>query len=92
MDSDTPILRADALDDDLDLESPGTPAAALEYPLRYNKVAMQFEGGPEYPIVGSIIPPGENFGQSGYVVGACGHRVAGSEWMAGFRNCERCGG
>lgn len=27
----------------------------------------------------------------GYVAGACGHRVAESEWKAGFRNCERCG-
>ena len=29
--------------------------------------------------------------QPGYVVGHCGHRVAHSEWRAGFRNCERCG-
>jgi hypothetical protein len=27
----------------------------------------------------------------GYVVGECGHRVAKSEWEAGYRNCERCG-
>lgn len=26
----------------------------------------------------------------GYYVGRCGHRVAGSEWRAGFRVCERC--
>ncbi len=26
----------------------------------------------------------------GYVVGECGHRVAQSEWDAGFRTCERC--
>jgi hypothetical protein len=26
----------------------------------------------------------------GYVVGRCGHRLAASEWLAGFRNCERC--
>jgi len=24
------------------------------------------------------------------VVGYCGHRVAESEWRAGFRTCERC--
>jgi hypothetical protein len=38
-----------------------------------------------YPAPGSEIP-----GQSGYVVGTCGHRVAGSEWRAGLRTCERC--
>jgi len=26
----------------------------------------------------------------GYVAGRCGHRVAASEWRAGFRVCERC--
>ncbi|MET0492892.1 MAG: hypothetical protein ABW000_07140 [Actinoplanes sp.] len=26
----------------------------------------------------------------GYVAGWCGHRVAESEWRAGFRVCERC--
>ncbi len=26
----------------------------------------------------------------GYVAGYCGHRVAESEWRAGFRVCERC--
>lgn len=40
---------------------------------------------PEYPEPGSAIP-----GQSGYVVGTCGHRVAVSEWRASFRTCERC--
>lgn len=39
----------------------------------------------QYPNPGSEIP-----GQPGYVVGRCGHRVAGSEWRAGFRTCERC--
>jgi hypothetical protein len=48
-------------------------------------------GQPEYPAPGSAIPPEKNFGMPGYVVGECGHRVAGSEWRAGFRNCERCG-
>ncbi len=28
---------------------------------------------------------------AGFVVGECGHRVAGTEWRAGYRNCERCG-
>ncbi len=27
---------------------------------------------------------------TGYVAGHCGHRVAESEWRAGYRNCERC--
>jgi len=26
----------------------------------------------------------------GFVVGTCGHRVAGSGWAAGLRTCERC--
>lgn len=26
----------------------------------------------------------------GYVAGKCGHRVAESEWRAGFRTCEQC--
>lgn len=26
----------------------------------------------------------------GYMAGECGHRVAESEWRAGFRTCERC--
>ncbi|MEU8362360.1 hypothetical protein AB0C27_40710 [Nonomuraea sp. NPDC048882] len=39
----------------------------------------------EYPNPGSAIP-----GQPGYVVGECEHRVAVSEWRAGFRVCERC--
>lgn len=41
--------------------------------------------GPAEPEPGSEIP-----GQPGYVVGTCGHRLAGSEWRAGFRTCERC--
>lgn len=40
---------------------------------------------PAYPEPGSAIPE-----QPGYVVGHCGHRVAGSEWRVGFRVCERC--
>jgi hypothetical protein len=47
---------------------------------------------PEYPEIGAEIPPGQNYGQAGYVVGECGHRVASQEWRAGLRNCERCGG
>ncbi|MGI5223587.1 hypothetical protein [Actinoallomurus sp. CA-142502] len=38
-----------------------------------------------YPAPGSDIPD-----QPGYVVGTCGHRVAASEWRAGYRVCERC--
>lgn len=41
---------------------------------------------------GDPIPPERTGGMKGFVVGECGHRVAGSEWRAGFRNCERCGG
>lgn len=40
---------------------------------------------------GDPIPPERTGGMTGFVVGECGHRVAGSEWAAGFRNCERCG-
>lgn len=39
----------------------------------------------QYPSPGSEIP-----GQPGLVVATCGHRVAGSEWRAGFGTCERC--
>jgi hypothetical protein len=28
--------------------------------------------------------------RDGYVVGACLHAMAESEWAAGFRTCERC--
>jgi hypothetical protein len=42
---------------------------------------------PVYPAPGSPIPD-----QPGFVVGECEHRVAGSEWRAGFRTCERCPG
>jgi hypothetical protein len=38
-----------------------------------------------YPAPGAEIPD-----QPGNVVGTCGHRVAASEWRAGFRTCERC--
>lgn len=41
---------------------------------------------PVYPEPGSAIPD-----QPGFVVGECRHRVARSEWRAGFRTCERCG-
>jgi hypothetical protein len=36
-------------------------------------------------VVGTPFP-----GRTGYVTGQCGHAVAGSEWRAGFRTCERC--
>jgi hypothetical protein len=42
-------------------------------------------GEPTYPAPGSAIPD-----MPGYVVGECLHRVAASEWRAGFRQCERC--
>lgn len=43
--------------------------------------------GEEEDLAGTPFP-----GRPGYVTGTCGHAVAGSEWRAGFRNCERCGG
>jgi hypothetical protein len=48
--------------------------------------------GPVYPQPGAPIPLELNGGMAGFVVGECGHRVAESEWRAGFRNCERDGG
>ena len=48
--------------------------------------------GPVYPAPGSPIPLELNGGMAGYVVGECQHRVFESEWAAGCRNCERCGG
>jgi hypothetical protein len=40
---------------------------------------------------GDDIPPVQNVGRPGFKVGHCGHAVAGSEWRAGYRNCEHCG-
>ncbi len=42
--------------------------------------------GPDQPIP---FDPGTG-PERGFVAGHCGHRVARSEWRAGFRNCERC--
>lgn len=39
------------------------------------------------PFVNPELPPELT---AGFVVGHCGHRVAGSEWSAGFRTCEHC--
>jgi hypothetical protein len=39
---------------------------------------------------GNPVPPESNAGRPGFVVGECWHAVAGSEWRAGFRACERC--
>jgi hypothetical protein len=36
-------------------------------------------------VIGTPFP-----GRTGYVTGRCGHAVAGSEWEAGYRVCERC--
>jgi hypothetical protein len=36
-------------------------------------------------VIGTPFP-----GRHGYVTGTCGHAVAGSEWNAGYRKCERC--
>jgi hypothetical protein len=42
-----------------------------------------------HPDAGQPFDPGTG-PMPGYVVGYCGHRVAVSEWQAGFRTCERC--
>jgi hypothetical protein len=39
---------------------------------------------------GDPIPPERTGGLPGFVVASCRHRIAASEWRAGFRNCERC--
>lgn len=39
------------------------------------------------PYHNSALPP-DLF--AGFVIGECGHRVAGSEFRAGMRTCERC--
>jgi len=48
--------------------------------------------GPVYPQPGAPIPLELNGGMAGYVVGKCRHRMFESDWRAGCRNCERCGG
>jgi hypothetical protein len=40
---------------------------------------------------GDPISPERTGGMTGFVAGDCGHRMAGSERRAGFRNCENCG-
>jgi len=60
------------------------------------------EGGllivkPDDPAI-TVVTPGEPFQHpdlppellEGFVGGECGHRVASSEWRAGYRLCERC--
>jgi hypothetical protein len=78
----------------------GVEVRAPELPTIYDLIilAVQAVGeesedeGPVYPQPGAPIPLELNGGLAGYVVGKCGHRVAESEWRAGFRNCERDGG
>lgn len=41
--------------------------------------------GPFYPHPGSQVPD-----RPGYLVAECGHSIAGSEWRARLRTCERC--
>lgn len=63
-----------------------TPSDGIAEIQRHMAAAQQQKHDPAaYPAPGSEIP-----GQPGYVVGTCGHRVAGSEWRSGFRTCERC--
>lgn len=49
---------------------------------RHPDAGQPFVTGPPDALVNH--PP-----RTGYVVGYCGHAVAGSEWRAGFRVCER---
>jgi hypothetical protein len=43
------------------------------------------------PIPCNVVFFNEEIGyRAGYVPGDCGHAVAGMEWRAGLRNCERC--
>jgi hypothetical protein len=67
------------------LTAAGWPAEVTTGPLV--RVTAKVELQP-----GDPIPLERTGGMTGFVVGECGHRVAGSEWRAGFRNCERCGG
>lgn len=39
---------------------------------------------------GTPFTTADGYPVTGYVAGLCGHRVAGSEWRAGLRVCERC--
>lgn len=41
----------------------------------------------QVPWVNELVPMGM---LQGFVVGHCGHRVAQTEWRAGFRVCEHC--
>lgn len=58
--------------------------------------ATAMGGVPTFLYVEQGVPEGaerfvvNGFAFPGYVVGTCGHRVAESEWVSGFRNCERC--
>jgi len=46
---------------------------------------------PDVPLADDPVPfVGPHGPVPGFVTGLCGHRMAGSEWRAGFRTCERC--
>lgn len=45
-------------------------------------VAPPPKGAVRFEVNGFVFP--------GFVAGECGHRVAESEWRAGYRKCERC--
>lgn len=67
-----------------------TPGGHRRYPADQFAAHLSTPGDtqPEqavYPAPGSAIPD-----QPGFVVGECTHRLAASEWRAGFRTCERC--
>lgn len=61
-----------------------TRMAAVKWVTGQHAAAIA-QDGPALRKPGSQIP-----GLPGFVVGSCGHRVAASEWRAGFRTCERC--
>lgn len=70
--------------DDLSEDEQKALADRLETAIRAHKpvLAMVLEAGQPFNDGTGIVP--------GYVAGECGHRVAQSEWKAGFRRCERC--
>lgn len=71
--------------DDHERELISDEAAPVLWPCETARALVLDGSEPAYPEPGSQIP-----GQPGFVVGTCGHRVAGSEWRAGLRACERC--
>jgi hypothetical protein len=53
-------------------------------------ITVGWNNGGSFTIAGVPFVNDEIGPRPGFVVGTCGHAVAGSEWRAGFRVCERC--